>query len=213
MDAGLLDEFQGRIGILGGSFDPVHIGHLLLAQTACEQLNLDRVLLMPCARQPHKPGSPAAPGELRREMLDAAVRDDLRIDVLDIELRRGGVSYTIDSICEIKRLFPKAELFFLIGADAVRDLHRWKDIDRIQALCTLRVFARPGFDVATLLPEDVGLPLEMASELLENVIRTRQMDVSSSEIRYRIAEGMSIRYLVPPEVDMLIFEHHLYCVK
>lgn len=199
-----------RLGILGGSFNPVHHGHLLLAQTALEQFDLDRILFMPCAVQPHKPPAALAPAALREAMLEAAILDNLSFDLLDIELRRGGVSYSVDSLREIRSLHPQADLFFLIGADALPELHGWKDIHTLLDLCTVAVFARPGYDEEALRPEALKLDPPWPERLLRKVCRVRRIDISSSDIRHRVAEGLSIRYLVPQAVEMIITEHHLY---
>jgi nicotinate-nucleotide adenylyltransferase len=200
-----------RLGILGGSFNPVHNGHLLLAQTALEVFDLNRVLFMPCAIQPHKPPAMLAPAAHRAAMIEAAILDNLSFDLLDIELRRGGVSYSVDSLREIRTLHPHADLFFLIGADTLGDLHGWKDIYTVLDMCTFAVFARPGYDAKTLRPDLLGLAPPWPERLLQNVCTMRQIDISASDIRHRVAEGLSIRYLVPQAVEMILMEHHLYC--
>ncbi len=199
-----------RLGIFGGSFNPVHLGHLLLAQTAQEQFDLDRVLFMPCAVQPHKDPRALASAMHREAMVEAAILDNLGFDLLDIELRRGGVSYTVDSLREIRSRYPHAELFFMIGADTLLELHGWKDIDTVLSLCEFIVFARPGYDLQSLAPDAIRLPPPWPDRLLRNVCRVRQIDISSSDIRHRVAEGLNIRYLVPQPVEMIIMEHHLY---
>jgi len=197
-----------RLGIFGGSFNPVHLGHLLLAQTACEQFDLDRVLFMPCAVQPHKQPRTLAPAEQRLAMVEAAIMDNPAFELLDIECRRGGISYTVDSLRELNQLYPGDELHFMIGTDTLLELHGWKDIGTVLALCRFIVLARPGYDVP--VPGRLRLPAPWPDRLLENVCRVRQVDISSSDIRHRVAEGMGIRYLVPQSVEMMIREHHLY---
>ncbi len=199
-----------RIGVLGGSFNPVHNGHLLLAQSALEQFELDRVLFMPCAVQPHKSPGTLAPAVLRETMLEAAILDNLSFDLLDMELRRGGVSYTVDSLRELHARHPRSDLFFLVGADTLTELHAWKDIDTVLDLCSMAVFARPGYDVHALEPAMLRLTSPWAERLLANICNVRQVDISASDIRHRVAEGLSIRYLVPQPVEMIIMEHHLY---
>ncbi len=201
---------EERLGVFGGSFNPVHWGHLLLAQQALEWFNLDRILFMPCAVQPHKSQHPPASAACRKAMLEAAIMDNLNFDLLDIELRRGGVSYTVDSLNEIRALHPSAELYFLIGADTLLDLHGWKSIYRTLELCRFAIFGRPGIDLRAIRPEALKLDPPWPERLLANAFTTRQIDISSSDIRHRVAEGMSIRYLVPQMVEMIIMEHHLY---
>jgi len=199
-----------RLGIFGGSFNPVHLGHLLLAQTALEQFDLDRVLFMPCAVPPHKNPHVLASAVQREAMLEAAILDNLSFDLLDIELRRGGVSYTVDSLREIRSLHPHADLFLLVGADTLMELHGWKEIATVLSLCEFIIFARPGYGVHALEPSVLKLPPPWPERLLQNVCSVRQIDISSSDIRHRVAEGLSIRYLVPQAVEMIIMEHHLY---
>jgi len=201
---------RDRLGIFGGSFNPIHNGHLLLAQTALEQFNLDRIFFMPCAVQPHKHPAVLAPGPLRETMIEMAILDNLSFDLLDIELRRGGISYSVDSLREIRALHPHADLFFLIGADSLPDLHGWKDIYSVLDMCTFAVFARPGYDTHVLCPEMLKLNPPWSERLLRHICDVRRIDISSSDIRHRVAEGLSIRYLVPQAVEMVIMEHHLY---
>lgn len=199
-----------RLGIFGGSFNPVHLGHLLLAQTALERFDLDRVLFMPCAVQPHKDPRGLASAAHREAMVEAAILDNLGFELLDIELRRGGVSYSVDSLREIRSVHPNADLFFMIGADTLLELHGWKDIETVLSLCEFIVFARPGHELTHLSPEALKLPAPWPGRLVQNICSVRQIDISSSDIRHRVAEGLSIRYLVPQPVEMIIMEHHLY---
>ncbi len=196
-----------RVGIFGGSFNPIHLGHLLLAQTALEWFDLSRVLFMPCAIQPHKDPGLLAPAAVRKTMVEAAIEDNPAFDLLDIELRRGGVSYSVDSLRTIREQMPRAELFFMIGADTLRELHAWKDIASVLELCRFAVFARPGVRVR---PGDIKLAAPWPESLLKGICSIRQLDISSSDIRHRVAEGLNIRYLVPSQVEMIIGEHHLY---
>lgn len=199
-----------RLGVFGGSFNPVHTGHLLMAQTALECFDLDRVLFMPCAVQPHKSARLLAPAAQRAAMLTSAIMDNPGFEMLDIELRRGGVSYTVDSLRELRVLYPQADLFFMIGADTLMELHGWKDIGTVLELCHFAVFARPGYDVESLRPEALKLPPPWPEQLLHHICSVRRIDISSSDIRHRVAEGLNIRYLVPQQVEMIIMEHHLY---
>ncbi len=199
-----------RVGILGGSFNPVHIGHLILAQTALEQFELSRVLFMPCHVQPHKAPELLAESRHRLSMVELAIGDNLQFEALDIDIRRGGVSYAIDSVKELQNLYPEAELFFIVGADTLHELHAWREIGDLLRRCTFLALARPGFDLEALTPEILKLDTACTEHLRSHVALGRRVDVSSSDIRHRIAEGMSIRYLVPPEVEMYICEHGLY---
>lgn len=201
---------QERIGVLGGTFNPVHNGHLILAQTALETLDLTRLLFVPCALPPHKKATGLLSPRHRMAMLTAATEDNFRFEVCDVEIRRGGVSYAIDTMSALCDRAPAADYFFIIGADALVELHMWKDIDRLLELCTFVTVPRSGVDVCSIQPGDLHLESPWPERLLGNVIKGRRIDISSSDIRYRVAEGMSIRYLVPRAVEMYIAEHGLY---
>jgi nicotinate-nucleotide adenylyltransferase len=198
-----------RIGVFGGSFDPVHMGHLTIAQDAVERLELDRLIFVPAAIPPHKQDQKLASGRQRLEMLQLATEGNLRFEVSDLELQRGGVSYTVDTILQVQADHPAAELFFIVGIDSLTILHSWKKVDQLLGLCTLVPFARGGEDPARVA-EQIQLSRDWKARLMERVIRIHEIEISSSEIRMRLAEGLSIRYLVPPEVEMYIAEHGIY---
>ncbi|MBN1268827.1 MAG: nicotinate (nicotinamide) nucleotide adenylyltransferase [Kiritimatiellae bacterium] len=199
-----------RIGVLGGTFNPVHIGHLVLAQDALEQFELEQVLLMPCATPPHKSAQGLLDARHRVAMLELAVEGDPRLDVCTIEVERGGVSYSVDSVRELKRIYPDAGIVLVIGADTLAELHSWREVGALLELCTVITFERPGFERAALRRETLRLPEPWPDRLLEKVVRGHLVGISSSEVRMRVAEGMSIQYLVPAAVGMYIYEHGLY---
>jgi nicotinate-nucleotide adenylyltransferase len=197
-----------KLGILGGSFNPIHNGHLILAQSALETYELGRVLFVPCARPPHKDPGRLLPGSVRMEMVEAALEGDLRFEASSVELARGGVSYAVDTLTELTALYPDADLYFIIGDDTLEELHQWRRIYDLLSLCTFVTFGRERSDA--LRPEELKLNAPWPERLLRNVTLGRRFEVASSDIRHRVAEGMSIRYLVPDVVDMYIAEHHLY---
>jgi len=199
---------KNKLGILGGSFNPVHSGHLILAQTALETYELDQVLFVPCARPPHKDPGMLLPGQVRMEMLEAALEGDPRFETCSVELDRGGVSYAVDTLTELTADFPDSDFYFIIGDDTLVELYLWHRIHDLLPLCTFVTFARE-YD-SPIRPEALHLDPPWPERLLANVTLGRRFDVSSSDIRHRVAEGMSIRYLVPDAVDMYIAEHHLY---
>lgn len=203
-------EMGNKIGILGGTFNPVHIGHLILAQSALETFDLSKVLFVPCALPPHKGATTLAAARHRLAMVESAIEGDLRFEVSGLEIQRGGVSYAIDTVRQLHRLYPKAKLHFIIGSDTLPELHLWKSVNDLLKLCTFITFGRPGRNTGPYRPVELQLPAPWAEQLLRNYSALRLVDVSSSDIRYRMAEGMSIRYLVPPAVEMYIAEHHLY---
>ena len=198
-----------RIGVFGGSFDPVHMGHLTIAQDAVEQLELDRLIFVPAAVPPHKQEKVLTEGRHRFEMLQLATESNLSFEVSDMELQRGGVSYTFDTMQQIQFEHPGAELFFIVGLDWLTILHAWKNVDQLLENWTIVPFARGGEDPARVA-EQIRLPEPWKAKLMERLIRIHEVEISASEIRMRLAEGLSIRYLVPPEVEMYIAEHHLY---
>ena len=198
-----------RIGVFGGSFDPVHMGHLTIAQDAVEQLELDRLIFVPAAVPPHKQDAKLADSRHRFEMLQRATEGNLSFEVSDMELQRGGVSYTFDTITQIQFEHPGAELFFIVGLDSLTILHSWRNIEQLLELCTIVPFARGGEDPAKVAAQ-IQLSEPWKTRLMERLIRIHEIEISASEIRMRLAEGLSIRYLVPPEVEMYIAEHGLY---
>jgi nicotinate-nucleotide adenylyltransferase len=189
-------------GIMGGTFDPIHIAHLVVAEQALDQLGLDRVVFVPSARPPHKRTDAVTPVENRLEMVRLAIAGNDRLELSDVEARRPRPSYTIETVREFARALGREEsLHFIMGADSLTQLLSWKDpLDLIEA-CELVVVERPGVD----LKEADSRVLERA-HLLEAPL----MEVSSSDIRRRVREGRSIRYLVPAAVEAYIREKNLY---
>ena len=195
--------------MFGGSFDPVHMGHLTIAQDAVEQLELDRLIFVPAAVPPHKQGRTLAEGRHRLAMLELATEANLSFEVSDMELRRSGLSFTVDTMTQVQADHPGAELFFIVGLDSLTILHSWRNVDHLLEMCTVVPFARGGEDPARVAGQ-IQLSGDWKTKLLERMIRIHEIEISASEIRMRLAEGLSIRYLVPPEVEMYIAEHGLY---
>lgn len=193
----------GRIGVFGGTFDPPHVGHLIVARDVAEALDLDRVLLVPAARPPHKtdPDTPPAPASLRLEMLRVAVTDDPVLEVEDLELRREGPSYTVDTLESLAARHPGEALVLVIGVDQLAELATWRSPEALGRLARLAVMARAGTDPRAIDP-GVDVPFD--------VVPTTRVDVSSTEVRRRLAEGRSIRYLVPDAVRRIIEREGLY---
>ncbi|MBL9137840.1 MAG: nicotinate (nicotinamide) nucleotide adenylyltransferase [Verrucomicrobiales bacterium] len=188
-----------RIGLYGGSFDPVHLGHLLVAQAALEELQLDRLFFIPAAQSPFKPTSPPTPGAIRARMLRLALAGWPRTEVDLQELERGGVSYSVDTARQYRGRFPHARLFWLIGTDHVPALPRWRDADVLAELLEFVVIPRPG---ATPQPAEDRFRIHQ--------LRGFQTAISSSEIRHRVMAGQPIQHLVPTPVGELILRDHLY---
>ena len=188
-----------RIGLYGGTFDPVHIGHLLVAQAALEELALDQLVFIPAGRSPFKPTTSATAGEIRARMLRVALAGETRAHVDTSELEREGISYSINTIRSYSNRFPDAEIFYLMGADHVPSLPKWRNADELAATVEFYVVPRPG-EVRTPFPPPFrggylgGTPTEM----------------SASAIRKRVSEKKSISQMVPPGVAEIIENNHLY---
>lgn len=198
-------ESVGRVGVLGGTFDPIHVGHLSAAAAAIECARLDRVVFMPTGQPPHRPAAAASP-EHRLEMTRLATAGDVRFAVSDIELRRPGVSFTSDTLRELHALDPDRELFLILGWDAARQFSTWHRPEGVRELATIVVVARPG----SASPQQADL--EAAGLGGDRVILCleRTPDVSASAIRDDIKNGRSIEGMVPPAVERYIATHHLY---
>jgi nicotinate-nucleotide adenylyltransferase len=189
-----------RIGLFGGSFDPVHIGHLLVAQAACEELLLDRLFFIPAAQSPFKPANEPAPGAVRLRMLRIALAGKPDYEIDEQEIQRGGVSFTIDTVRDYTARFPEAEVFYLIGADHVSSLPKWRDAEQLAGLARFVVIPRPGETPATA-----------PSPFRIQVLGGWPLQLSSSQIRSRIRAGQTIAHLVPFGVADVIEQSELYC--
>ena len=197
-------------GILGGTFNPIHLGHLLMAQAAAEAFGLERVLFMPCQVSPFKVGSTdLASGGERLEMVRLSVAGNPLFEPCALDLERGGISYAVESVRLLRQRFPEDRFSFIIGMDALRELSHWHKVDEMLTLCEVITVERPGFD-RPLAAEELAFPDEVRQRLLAKLVRGRLFDISSSEVRRRIAEGRSIRYLVCPAVEAYIRTHGLY---
>jgi nicotinate-nucleotide adenylyltransferase len=188
------EALTARLGVFGGTFDPVHVGHLAIALAALESVPLDRVLFVPARRSPLKDRDPLASVADRVAMLEAAIASDSRFALSRVELERDGVSFTVDTL---EALRSEGELFLILGSDALADLARWRSPDRIRELATILVAARPG------APEPDPIHRARAFD-------APRLDISSRELRARAARGMSLRYLVPDAVWEHIKRHGLY---
>lgn len=204
-----MNEETATVGVLGGSFNPVHLGHLIVAQDALECFDLREVWFMPCARPPHKPDD-LAEARHRAQMIELAIETQAAFRVCAEEVDRGGISYTIDTLNRLSDAYPDEAFRFIIGADSVPELHSWRSIDELFDRYGFLVMGRPGFDPAGWTPESLGLKAEQVEALKHHLCRAHAVGISSSDIRRRAAEGWSIKYLAPAEVEMYIMEHHLY---
>jgi nicotinate-nucleotide adenylyltransferase len=182
-----------KIGIYGGTFDPIHNGHLILGRDAIEYLELDRLMFVPNLLSPHKQGSEPAPQRLRYQMVAAALAPEPAFEASDWEIQRRPPSYTIDTVLHIKEQFGDCDLFYLVGEDNLTELHTWRRIDELLQLVTFVVLSRGTSDAVH-----------------PYITLKRRIDISATEIRQRVAQGKSVRYFVPDPVLTIIQENKLY---
>lgn len=217
-----------RLGLLGGSFNPVHNGHLAIARQTREALGLDRILFIPTSHPPHKPNGSLAPVTDRYEMVRLAIASDPTLAISNVEIRRPGKSYSIDTIRLLQQEYgPQTELFFLIGIDAFLDFPSWRDPQTLLTLCWFVVLSRPGLSfrslsTVALLPPipypsladlDAGRISRIDAPLGEQgliCLKLPPSPVSASDIRSQIRQGLPVANLLPPLVESYILHHHLY---
>lgn len=217
-----------RLGLLGGSFNPVHNGHLAIARQTRESLGLDQILFIPTSHPPHKPNSSLAPAQDRYEMVRLAIASDPSLALSDVELRRPGKSYSIDTIRLLQQEYgPQTQLFFLIGLDAFLDFPSWRDPLTLLTLCRFVVLSRPGLSfrslstVALLPPIPDPSLADLDAERISRIevplgmqrlicLKLPPCTVSASDIRARIRQGLPAVNLLPPLVESYILQHHLY---
>lgn len=196
------------LGILGGTFDPVHYGHLLAGEWAREVYHLDQLIFIPSARPPHKDLSGVLDSEHRYRMVELAVQDNPGFSVSKLELERPGLSYTVDTVRYYLQAYPGIHIYFIIGADALQLMYTWKDVEQLVDLCRFIVVTRPGYELDRNDPALQTLPASLWTGL--TLLSIPGLEISSSDIRQRVNAGHSIRYLLPPKVEKYIEEHHLY---
>jgi nicotinate-nucleotide adenylyltransferase len=188
-----------KIGLFGGSFDPVHLGHLLVAQAACEEFGLERLIFIPAAQSPFKPDTTTAPAPLRIQMLRLALAGETRFEIDDQEIARGGTSYTIETVHSWQKRCPESQLFWLIGADHVPTLNKWRNAADLAAALDFLIIPRPG-------QPDQQAPEPFRTHRLKGF----PLGVSSSQIRQRVQAGLPIRHLAGPRVAEAIWNNALY---
>lgn len=189
-----------RIGILGGTFNPPHLGHLLMAEQVGNQLELDEVWFMPTAKPPHAPGKETIASQHRLQMVQKAIAGNPLFRLQPYEVNRGGKNYTVDTMRHFVTEFPESDFYFIIGQDSAHDLYTWRNIDELVQLVQLVGVRRPG-----------ELPYNSAYPVLW--VDSPSVDISSTEIRLRVYLEQSIRYQVPRDVEEYIKKHNLYASK
>ena len=211
-----------KTGILGGTFNPIHLAHLRIAEEVREACRLDEVLFIPAATPPHKPAPPATAFADRIAMVRAAIAGNPHFRVSDLEAHRSGKSFSVDTLELLRQADPQGERYFIVGLDSFRDIATWKDYARLFELAHLVVTARPGVDLPDPLAAlPVAVQKDFCYDAAPKKLRHRsgnavifleetRLDISSTRIRHKVASGASIRYLVPPAVADYIVAHGLY---
>lgn len=194
------------LGVLGGTFDPPHYGHLALAENGRVQLQLDRILFVPTGQQPLKPDRPITPAHHRVAMVEAAIADNPAFAVSRVDLARPGPHYTVGMLALLRQEHPEAELFFLMGGDSLADFLAWRDPASIVRQARLAVMRRPGYE------PDLAALEQTVPGLCERLVwlDAPHLEIAASDLRRRVREGLPLRYLVPPMVETYICEHNLY---
>ncbi len=200
-----------KIAVLGGTFDPIHNGHIIVAEEVKARLNLAEVLFVPAGQPQLREDSLPAPAEHRVQMVRLAIAEQPYFKLSTIEIDRGGSSYTVDTVTELQAQFSvEDELFFILGWDSLAQLHRWREPSRLIKMCRLVAVPRPGYSLPDLNSLETAIP-----GLLQRLILLDkpEVDISATEIRNRVARGLSIRHLVPEPVDEYIRQHKLYLTQ
>lgn len=197
-----------RIGIMGGTFDPLHYGHLVAAEMARNEFKLEKVIFIPTGSPPHKEGREITDSELRFQMVELATGDNPHFEVSRLEIERRGHSYTVDTLRELHKLHPEYELYFITGSDAFREIFTWKDAESILELCHFIGASRPGFDAEDFLQELQAVHPELFERM--HLLEVPALAISSTDIRSRVKKGQSIRYLLPELVRLYIKIEALY---
>jgi nicotinate-nucleotide adenylyltransferase len=195
-----------RIGLLGGTFDPPHIGHLIMGESAADALDLAQILYIPAADPPHKQDRDKTPVEHRLAMLSLAVADNPRFAISRIDIERPGPHYTVDTVRILQAQHPEEDFFFVMGSDSLRDLVKWHQPEKLMELCPLVVVPRPGVDASPEMHED-RLP-GLAARVI--MVESPMVDIASTDIVARSRAGYSIRYTIPESVFRYVEKQGLY---
>ncbi|HLV81302.1 MAG TPA: nicotinate-nucleotide adenylyltransferase [Chthonomonadaceae bacterium] len=194
-----------RLGIMGGTFDPIHYGHLFVAEEARARFGLEKVLFLPNAHPPHKKAYPVTEARHRYDMAQLAIRDNAAFECSPLELQRPGPSYTVDTLAALRAERPGAELYYITGMDAIAEILTWNRPQEVIQMATFIAAARPGFDSMEWM---AALPNDYRARIL--LLGSTALGISSTDIRQRIATGLPVRYLTPDEVLDYIQRHRLY---
>jgi len=196
-----------KIALLGGTFNPIHLGHILVAEDAVEVFSLDKVLFIPCSSPPHKAEQDLLPGHQRMVLVQLGIAGNSKFEASPVEIERGGVSYSVDTVRHARTKHPKDEIFFIVGSDNFKDIGHWNRYSELIKLCEFLVIERPGCPLKLPPP---SVPLDQVSFLRYRVFEGPTMSVSASEVRRLLREGKNVSHLVPPGVCEHIRTHRLY---
>jgi nicotinate-nucleotide adenylyltransferase len=200
---------MSRIGIMGGTFNPIHIGHLIAANEVKERFGLDKVLFIPSGTPPHKPDSEVIGQEHRFEMVRLAVASNAGFEASRLEIDREGYTYTVNTLLELREMYDKETTFyFIIGTDVIPELKTWREFEKVFQLCEFIAVLRPGYPESSFMSELHQLTVKWGARI--HPVQLRLIDISSTEIRERIMNGASIKYLVPDAVEEYILDKGLY---
>jgi len=199
-----------KVGILGGTFDPIHNGHLAIAEKARRHLGLARVIFIPALVPPHKRHKVVSSPDHRLQMVRLALENKACFELSDIEINREQVSYSVDTVDQLKLESPDTEYYFIIGMDSLNEIHSWHKPELLVRMCEFVVIARPGYDTDSITRGDLGLSRADKDKLLAHVIVADPVDVSATRIRAKVRAGEPIKSLVPESVNQYILKHNLY---
>ncbi|TGE39804.1 nicotinate-nucleotide adenylyltransferase [Desulfosporosinus fructosivorans] len=205
------DEQKGkvdRLGIMGGTFDPIHFGHLVAAEMARSMFNLSKVLFIPSGTPPHKDRSDITDAGFRFEMIERAIQDNPAFGISALELERKGLSYTVDTLRALRGIYPEHELYFITGSDVLREIFSWREVEEILKMTEFIGAARPGFDASDFLLQIQHKHPETQGRI--HYLEVPALAISSTDIRSRVKQGYPIRYLLPEPVRLFIQQHGLY---
>lgn len=199
---------MSKIGIMGGTFDPIHYGHLVTAEAVRDEFNLDKVIFVPAGNPPHKKARKVTAGQHRYMMTILATISNPKFEVSTIELTKKGYTYTIDTMREFKEMLPDSTFYFITGADAVLEILKWKDSEELLKICEFVAATRPGFDISEL-EKELNFIKEKHNKIIYK-LEVPSLAISSTDIRRRVSEGRSIKYLLPEPVERYIYKNGLY---
>ncbi|GAB6169315.1 nicotinate-nucleotide adenylyltransferase [Clostridium carnis] len=195
-----------KVGIIGGTFNPIHLAHLYIAYEAKDKLSLDKVIFMPAGSPPHKDNKNILRASLRYEMVKKAIKDYEGFEISDFEIMKNGLSYTHETLEYLKK--DDCQIYFITGADCLMDIEKWNNVKKIFSLCNLVVFSRPGYNESVLSKEKIKIE-EKYNTTIE-FLDIMDLEISSSMIRKRIENGKSVSFFLPKEVLSFIEENNLY---